>query len=410
MKSKWINYALWTGAIGFVFLATIFYQPAAAKAGALLVLTNERLYVMDIDTLTLERVAPAPPGKVVSASPGCRGETSVPCRVVVGERLYRIDLGAGGSEVAESRLPIDAGYRWADSAVSWSPDGLLLAYSLLNETNGQSDLWIIDVSNEEVKLKADDVDPDVAIAWSGGCAAGFNSPDCTLGYKKMPGQQAQGGFLATLIGYNPATATTRQWSVTPERLYELRWSPDNMLLYSRPKRHFLRADDYSPAFEMPSGAQLANISPDAGYTVYYQPFTLESCQSDSCAQLGVWLQSTGTSERHLVYNAPLDQYNEGLNFIPTWTVDSKAFLFFQGGQMIHYDVTTNEGTIWYKGVGEKLRSLPVFSPNEEAVAFMDDLGQGQSNYRLLVINPRQEPLEHIIDTETGFRILAWLPN
>jgi hypothetical protein len=410
MTSKWLNYAIWAGAFAVVFLATVFYQPAAAKAGALLVLTNNRVYVMDIDTLTLERVAPADPGEVVAVSPGCRGETSTPCWVAVSGRLYRIDLGAGGSEIRETALPVQAGYRWSDSAISWSPDGQLLAYSLINESNGQFDLRVVDVASEDVLLQAEDIDPDVATAWAVGCASGFTAPDCYIGYKKMPGQQVQGGFLATLIGYNPATDTTRQWSVTPERLFELRWSPDNMLLYSRPKRYFLRADDYSPAFKLPSGGQLANISPDANYTVYYQPFTLESCETDSCVQLGVWLEPVTTSERRLIYNAPLDQYSRGLNFIPSWTRDSQELVFFQGGQLIHYDVSTGQGTIWYKGVGDKLRSLPVFSPNEDAVALVDNQGQGHSDYRLLVINPRQEPVEHVIETETGFRILAWLPD
>jgi hypothetical protein len=58
-----------------------------------------------------------------------------------------------------------------------------------------------------------------------------------------------------------------------------------------------------------------------------------------------------------------------------------------------------------------LRSIPVFSPNEDAVAFVDNQGQGYSEYRLVIINPKLQPIEHVIDnTQEGLRVLAWLPN
>jgi hypothetical protein len=78
--------------------------------------------------------------------------------------------------------------------------------------------------------------------------------------------------------------------------------------------------------------------------------------------------------------------------------------------LIHYSLEQQEATIWYKSLTGKLRSVPVFSPNEEAVAFVDNQGQGFSEYRLIVVNPKLQPVEHIIDTKSGFRILAWLPN
>jgi len=96
-----------------------------------------------------------------------------------------------------------------------------------------------------------------------------------------------------LIGYTPATGEVRRWDISPEPIFKLRWSPNDTLLYSRPKRHFINAETYAPAYNIPAGGQLANMSPDARYTVYYQPFTLENCQAqdaeENCLHLGVWL-------------------------------------------------------------------------------------------------------------------------
>ncbi|HRX01484.1 MAG TPA: hypothetical protein P5280_18470, partial [Cyclobacteriaceae bacterium] len=87
-----------------------------------------------------------------------------------------------------------------------------------------------------------------------------------------------------------------------------------------------------------------------------------------------------------------------------------AFVFFQEGQLIYYDLAEGEATIWYRSINGKLRSIPVFSPNEEAVAFVDDEGRGFSEYRLVIVNPKLQPVEHIIETDSGFKVLAWLPN
>lgn len=412
MSSQWRSVIFWVSAVVLVIAATMLYQPAAARTGSLLVWTNSRVYVMDIDSLTLERVAPAEPGEPVSVSPGCTGVADAPCRVLVSQRLYQVAVGAGGSHAAESALPVPVGLRWRDTAVSWSPDGQHLAYSLYNEETDTFNLQVVDAASGQIVLQAEGIDPDVAVAWTAGCAEGLNVETCKLGYKKMPAQNGQ-GVLATLIGYTPATQAVEQWSISPEPIFELRWADDGVLLYSRPKRHFIRADDREPAYDMPASAQLANLSPNSQYTVYYQPFTLEGCQAadtNNCLNLGVWLQSNAAENRTLIYNLPVNDQIGGLNFIPVWSPFGNQFVFFQDGKLINYDLTKQEATIWYKGLTGKLRSVPVFSPNEEAVAFVDSQGQGFSNYRLLVVNPRLQPVEHIIDTNNGFTVLAWLPN
>jgi|GEM_PF-5900920 len=189
MKSKWRTHALWIGAILIVFLATIFYQPAAARAGSLLVWTNNRVYVMDIDTLTLERVAPAAADETIIPSPGCHERTNEPCWVIVGPRLYRVDVGAGGSEVRESSLSFSEDYLWEDSAISWSPDGHHVAYSLLKKGTDQFDLHVIDVNDGRVKLSVEDIDPD-----------GWYDLDSTLiSYQKSILDNALGGRLGLIM-------------------------------------------------------------------------------------------------------------------------------------------------------------------------------------------------------------------
>jgi Tol biopolymer transport system component len=160
------------------------------------------------------------------------------------------------------------------------------------------------------------------------------------------------------------------------------------------------------------------MSPDAHYTVYYQPFTLTDCQGQAqagqCLHLGVWLATSGDAaeEPELIYSVDLSEADQtgGLNFIPTWSPQGNSFVFFQEGRLIHYDIERKEAMIWYKPVSGKLRSVPIFSPNEEAVAFVDNQGQGFSEYRLVIVNPKLQPVEHIIDTQQSFLVLAWLPS
>jgi len=139
--------------------------------------------------------------------------------------------------------------------------------------------------------------------------------------------------------------------------------------------------------------------------------------------LGVWLVQTGDGnkdkdedededeDRRLIYSVNLadESRTGGLNFVPIWRADGNAFVFFQDGELIHYDLEKQEGTIWYKPVRGKLRSVPVFSHDGEAVAFIDNQGQGFSEYRLVIINPRLQPVEEVLQ-EDNFKILAWLPN
>jgi len=413
LKSQWRTFAFWVSAILIMVFATIFYQPAAAKTGSLLVWTNNRVYVMDIDTLTLERVGPASAGETITPSPGCFGQVQESCRGVIGDKLYRVILSGGGTDVSVTNLPGGEGFRWANGAVSWSPDGVHLAYSMFNQQSKRAELRILDAATGEVKIKASDVDATVAVAWTEDCVEDLYIATCELGYKKMVAQDKP-DTLPALVGFSPASQQVRQWSISPEKIFELRWSADEVLQYSRPKRHFINADERTPAYQMPQGAKLAGLSPDDRYTVYYQPFTLQGCQAaddDSCLHLGVWLEENGAEEkRSLIYNVELAHQTGGLNFIPIWSADDNSFVFFQDGKMVHYDLEKGEATIWYKLLTGKLRSVPVFSPNEEAVAFVDDQGQGYSEYRLLVINPRLQPVEHIIEANSGFRVLAWLPN
>ena len=116
MTSQWKGVLFWVSAIVIIILATVFYQPAAAKTGSLLVWTRDRVYIMDIDTLNLERVGPATAQETITPSPGCSEQTTVPCWVVVSDRIYKVDIGT--DQIEQTRLPVDDGYRWINSAVS----------------------------------------------------------------------------------------------------------------------------------------------------------------------------------------------------------------------------------------------------------------------------------------------------
>jgi len=409
---------IWVGAIVVMVLATVFYQPAAAKTGSLLVWLNEKIYVMDIDTLVLERVGEATADDVISAAPGCLGLTDTPCWVAAGKKLYRVRSAFYQVSGVTDSLPVGDGYQWiSNGKFSWAPDGEWLAYNVWLPDEEQAELRLYNARTTELRTVAVGADALVAPAWSAACAGGIEAEGCRLAYKLAWIDIGGDEFFPGLKAITLASAKEQTWEIPTDPIFELCWTPAGELLYSQPKRYFRHAADHSPAYRIPEAAQLANLSPQADYAVYYHPFRLkdDECNTEDCLYLGVWLDRTETldeaeSSPKLLYNVNVDNLQGGLSFVPVWSPRENAFVFFQDGRLIYYDVGQEQASIWYKSLGDKLRSTPVFSPNEEAVAFVDNRGLGHSEYRLLVINPRLQPVEHIIETETGFRVLAWLPN
>ncbi len=423
MTSKWNSILIWGGAILLLALATVVYQPAAAKTGSLLVWLNDKIYVMDIDTLTLERVGEADADDVLSVAPGCLGVTDTPCWVVAGNILYRVRHNTFNqtSGVGVS-LPMDDDAHWINNGkFSWSPDGVWLAYSVWLPDQEQAELRLYNARTTKSRTVAVGVDALVAPAWSAECGDGLEATGCKLAWKLAWIDTGGDEFFPGLKAITLASAEEENWEIPTDPIFELCWSLTGELLYSQPKRYFRRAENHSPAYQIPAAGQLANLSPLADYVVYYQPFRLEDgCQAngatEDCSYLGVWLKKTSPpddgvdQQPQLIYNVNIDDLQGGLSFVPVWSPRENAFIFFQDGRLIYYDVLQAEAAIWHKSLGDKLRSMPVFSPNEESVAFVDNRGLGHSEYRLLVINPRLQPVEHIIETATGFRVLAWLPN
>lgn len=407
MQPQIQNLFFWVGAILIVVAATIFYQPDAAKTGSLLIWMNNRIYVMDIDTLVLDRVGSVGADELIAPSPGCFGLTATPCWVIGGQRLYQINLERNNT-TQEKLLPIGTDYRWINSKASWSPDGIHVAYSVRENTDGLAELRVYNALSGETALTLLEIDPTIPAAWTSACAIGLGGSGCQIAVKTATVEPIE------VLALTLATEAQQTWQLETSAIFALRWSTGNQLLYSQPPRHFQTVEDNTPNYHMPPGGQLANVSPDGKFTVYYQPFTLAGCQGgdESCLQLGVWLSENGNEDEKagLIYHLNLNDQTGGLTFIPTWSNREDATIFFQDGNLVHYDLIDKEATIWYKSVGGKLRSAPVFSPNEEAVAFVDNQGQGLSEYRLVVINPKLQPVEHIIETKTGFQLLAWLPQ
>jgi Tol biopolymer transport system component len=323
--------------------------------------------------------------------------------VVIEDKVYQVNLPG---EAATGRNLSQDNEIWLNSDVSWSPDGLRVAYTV-SQTH-HSALRLYEPPTQHYETLGFDSDSAIAPAWSAACATGLGTT-CEIGYKMV---MTQSEISPTLVAYNPTTQRRREWQISAEPIVELRWSPDNRLFYRRPSRDFYAAENHETAFELPKGATLGNVSPDLAEMVYYQTFTLSDCQGgqDKCLYLGLWLTKYGqnnATQRQLIYNANMVQPVEGLNYIPTWSAHN--FVFFQEGNLVYYDQDKNEAAIYTKSLYGKLRSSPIFAPTGEAVAFVDNQGNGVSNYRLMIINPRLQPIEKMIVTDKGFQILAWLP-
>ena len=287
----------------------------------------------------------------------------------------------------------------------WSPDGHYFAYAVRNQTDDVAEWRIYNTKTQAIELALTDINPELAPAWSTACQTGLTVPECRVAYLAQEADKV-------VVAYAFADGRSEQWQLAVDQLNDLRWHWKGQLLFSPEPRHYYQIENGEPAFELPAGGQLADISPDGRYTVYYQPFTIDDCDpdTDACLYLGVWLKEFGSPiEPKLLYQLRIGDPEEGLNFIPVWSPDGNQVVFFQNGRLIHYDLDQQEGLIWYRPVRGKLRSLPIFSPFEPAVAFVDNQGQGFSEYRLLVINPKLQPIIHILETDSSLRLLSWLP-
>lgn len=428
MKSQLKGLAFWVGAVLLVVLVTLLYQPAAAKTGALLVWQDGEIYVLDIDSLKQEPVGPAAAVASILPSPGCLGQVKAPCWVAVGPKLYPV----GGSASPEITVPGDA----EDATLSWSPDGLHLAYVDLAENSRKFKLRLFNPATGQGQTLAIRVDPAVPAAWSSGCRTGLAAPTCQLAYKASQAKAlspSSSHLLVPawaseirlddlsdpwneLVTFTPATGMRQTWPVPVGSIYALRWTAGNTLLYSQPQEYFHRTKDYTPAYQMSPGSQLANMSPDGRYTVYYEPFTKKECQAErpkgGCWFLGIWLADNDQrEERQLIFSRELSKAGEGkLNSDPFWSPAGNAFGLFREGKLIYYNLKQHEAAIWYESLRGQLTSSPVFSPNEEAIALVTQPAGNSTQYHLLVLNPQFKPLEVVIEAQQGFRVLTWLPH
>lgn len=431
MKFQMSNLLFWPGLVLFVVLVTIFYQPPTAKTGSLLIWQDGQMYVLDIDSLERQPVGAAPPVTPLAPSPGCLGQVKAPCWVAVGSVLYRV----GGDSTTGISLPLAEHAAWTEGPASWSPDGLNLAYTVTRVDSAEAELRVYQAQTGQAQTLASGIDPEIAVAWSKGCAAGLTAAGCQLGFKVADGNRrlvqlivlawaaelrpeylSKAGALPLpqLVTLTPLTGAQQVWPLPVKPIFELQWAAE-ILLYSQPRHYFHRVGDNAPAYQMSPGSQLANMSPNSRYTVYYEPFTQKECQAErpkgGCWYLGVWLASEGEGRlpRQLIYSRELSQAGEGrLNSDPFWSPDSEALVLFREGRLIYYNLKYREAAIWAKNLDGQLTGVSVFAPAKTAVAFVTHQANSTS-YHLHVLNPEFKPLTHVIEASEGVRLLAWLP-
>lgn len=384
MASQWHALALWLGAAAAVVVASFFYQPASPL---LLVWTNDQLYTMELDTLTLERIGSAATDDLV-VQPGC---TADDCWVAAGETVYHLNTDT------TTTLPRPAARDFVNGSVSASPDGVHLAYGLAAQ--GQTALHLYDVTTGEATQLAASMDPAVLPAWSRACVVALRHPGCKLAYKPP---------TRDLMTVDFASDAVHTQVMTSASVIALQWTYDHQLVFQRSDGLWLNAADGRPVHVLPEGAETLALSPNGRYVIYYQPFEWVECEvtaTDDCIYEGIWLAGL-EAEPRLIYDV---KWSESalplLNTPPVWTPSQQAFVFFFKGRLIHYHIARAEGTIWYETPADALRSDIVFSPGEDALATVDSYRQG---YRLLVIDPHLEAIKHIVQMDGGFRVLAWL--
>lgn len=406
----------WGGAFFALVVATLFYNPGLVESGKLLVWIDGAFYTIAPDGTQKTLIVETGQSVRFEASPGCYGLVRAPCWLQFGRFLTRLP----GETIP---LPLEPADIWINPAVSWSPDGTHLAYTIANTALNRTELRIFNVITQKSQTLAADVEASTRPVWSHACARAFEAPQCRLAFRKL---SPKGDSLAEVVALVPTRGLSQTWTIPGGFVPILGWTADDRLIYSNEAYSIARAiyvSDESPVLDMPTGVQYPTNSPEADYAVYYQVFRAEGlgCRltnllrrgpgPDACQRRGIWISDRQGQHPRLVYSTEATSRRGGFNSDPIWSPAGDAFLIFHEGQAIYHDLATRQTEVWYQDVPYGPRTDPVFSPDRRAIAMIvgDQAGAEQIDDRLLILGHRLKPMSVDLEVKRGVRLIAWLP-
>ena len=223
----------------------------------------------------------------------------------MGAEIYRISPSGG-----EPQALTDSGGLIYDFQPS--PDGELIAYSLVNEENG-IDIWLMDRDGRSARVFLDcGMDRCMGPSWS---------PDGTMiAYSRMEaGLQPQAGYGAARVwlAYTETGETARLFANAQKVGYGPGWSPDGrMLSYNDGTNSQIIILDLETGDEFVISSQLGNTvtwSPDSTQILYG-----DMLQTETGFSQVIYLVDLNTKDTVLWYGdgASIDQFGN-----PQWSPD-----------------------------------------------------------------------------------------
>jgi hypothetical protein len=304
-------------------------------------------------------------------------------------------------------LPLLANQEWVNAPASWSPDGVHLAYPVLDKSTGDRNLLIYDVEDEVVWLTAESIDDSIKPAWSQGCV-NPSFQNCYLAYAHKSEIGGQGVRIAV---HDLGTWQTRERLIPGSLGSRLRWSEADRLFYGRLNWYDLEAGtQVTPALPAP---EALSLSPTADHLVYVgdQSGGQDSCRV--CSSYSLWLGQPTEAQLAPIYAFPIESNRQAARTDILWRPDGRAFATFQQGRLFYYDLSTDTTSFWTQTAATDFVDSYAFAPQGDALALVEGSyldGSEKPVYRFYTVGASGE----VVTLRTRFTepvvVLAWLAD
>jgi len=398
------TFPLWAGAGLYLLFSLYLFSGVqipdvpAERNGPILFWQDGAIYTIRADGTGLTRVTPAlmADRRFTEVSPACHGLVNAPCWVLIGHVLY--------SASGQSRpLPLLPRTEWLNAFAAWSPDGTHLAYMLETQPDGERMLVVYDITLNLLWRVAEGVDETRRPAWSAGCADGL-ADDCYLAFARLP---RRGQRRPQVEAIHLRSGQVTAWPLQSAWGHLLRWSADDRLYVGG------RLGWVAVATGQPLNADFGpEFAQSPAPTVDYVAYSGLLSRTEDM-QTGVWLAKPGQASPRLLYafssRAEAARFTQDL----LWSPRGDALAAFSQGQLVHFDLSSGQVSIWYQTASVDVLKGYAFAPLGDALALVAaQYADTPENppHRLFVVDASGQVTILRAQSRTPILLLAWLPG
>jgi len=394
----WVVFALFLFFGVYIPFGKTFSLP---QDGPILFWQDGAIYTINADGTNLTKLTPAigADQRYTAVAPGCSGQSSTICWVLIGHVLYDA-LGRGVP------LPLNNALEWVDAPATWSPDGIHIAYAANRKTDGQRVLLIYDTAQNIVWQAAVNTDDSIKPAWSAECVDGVVD-NCYLAFGQ---KSASGQTGKVIVAQNLSTGSAHTWTIPSSQGHILRWSTNNELYYGGRLGWFAVVDGRRVSERATSALTMAP-SPAFDQVAYYD---IRPAEDGVSAATILNLASIAGDPLRTIYVFPstLGRMNIQARQI-FWAPNGSGLAAYNQGLLLHYDLQAQTMFIWYKTPTAGKFSSYAFAPSGDRVALVESQyleHQSTPQNRLLVVSRSGDVVTLRPRSSGAIVLLAWLPQ